>query len=143
MKITFSQHAWMLILLCTVFTVACGGNKAETSDNTDATMVDSTTIDETVTDDESDDASLTDDQSTETGSGMKATVVTKEKDPLRMRAMPDIASGVIGTIPNGSTIEILGEDDKVTTVDGQSGKWMKVRYNNQEGWAWSGFLQKQ
>ena len=143
MKITFPLCAWMLILVCTVFTTACGGNKAEATDNADATMVDSTVLDATAMDAESDDPALTGEQSTDTGSGSKATVVTKEKDPLRMRAMPDIGSGVIATIPNGTTIEILGEDDKTTTVDGQSGKWMKVRYNNQDGWAWSGFLQKQ
>jgi hypothetical protein len=133
----------MCVLLCTVFTFACGGNKAETTESMDATMVDSTAGADAVMDDASDDATLADDQAADSGSGIKATVVTKEKDPLRMRAMPDIGSGVIGTIPNGTTIEILGEDDKTTTIDGQSGKWMKVRYNNQEGWAWSGFLQKQ
>ena len=60
-----------------------------------------------------------------------------------MRTQPDISSSIVGSIPNGSTIEIIGEDPNVATVDGKSGNWMKVRYNGSEGWAWSAFLQKQ
>jgi uncharacterized protein YraI len=144
MKLTFPLRALPLLVLCASLTIGCGGNKAETTEGTeDATMADSTVTDETAMNDEMVDANTTADQSADSATGAKATVVTKEGDALRMRSQPDISSGIVGSIPNGSTLEIIGEDSKDATVDGQTGRWMKVRFNGAEGWAWSGFLQKQ
>jgi uncharacterized protein YraI len=143
MKFTFPLRAMFLLVLCATLMVGCGGNKAETTEGTeDATMVDSTAADETMTD-EMVDATTSAEQSAESETGAKATVVTKEGDALRMRAQPDISSGIVGSIPNGSTLEIIGEDSKTVTVDGQSGNWLKVRFNGAEGWAWGAYLQKQ
>ena len=43
-------------------------------------------------------------------------------------------------MPNGSTVIILREDVHLDEINGEKGKWVKVKYNENEGWAWSGFI---
>jgi Bacterial SH3 domain len=61
---------------------------------------------------------------------------------LRMRAAPSESSTIVMSIPNASPVIIMGYDDHDTTVNGESGRWCKIKHNGKIGWAWGKFIIK-
>ncbi len=61
---------------------------------------------------------------------------------LRLRVEPDAQSGVLATIPNGEFVAHISslQPDKLLEVNGLKGYWMKVRYQQQEGFVFSAYL---
>ncbi|MBQ7131329.1 MAG: SH3 domain-containing protein [Oscillospiraceae bacterium] len=59
----------------------------------------------------------------------KGTVILNEGN-LNLRRYPSMEGTIIGSIPNGSTVDILGS----------SGNWYVVRYNGQTGYASSDYI---
>lgn len=53
-----------------------------------------------------------------------APTVTLSYGTLNLRSGPGLEYPIIGSIPNGHSIELLGE----------SGDWYRVRHNGQEGY---------
>lgn len=69
----------------------------------------------------------------------KALVNTEAKS-LNMRAEANLASAVVVKIPDSSTVEVLYFDENVLVLDGEAGKWCKVKYADKEGWVWSNYV---
>jgi len=61
---------------------------------------------------------------------------------LRLRAMPTIDSKIIASIPNQKEVEILKNDNNEVILNNITGKWVKVKYNDFEGWVFDGYLIK-
>ena len=59
---------------------------------------------------------------------------------INMRSLPDINSDVIIKIAANEKVEILYYDTELKTIQGENGRWVKVRYLDNEGWVWSGLL---
>lgn len=72
--------------------------------------------------------------------GETGKVKTKEGSNLNLRSNPSDKATKIGLIPNGSKVSILQYDDKVSIVNGESGKWYKVQFNGNVGWVWGNFI---
>lgn len=62
------------------------------------------------------------------------------KDGLRLRFLANTEGGVIITIPYGSKVEVLETEEPMVEINGKFGKWKKVKFNNQIGWAFGGYL---
>lgn len=140
---TSPYRSILTILLCIalVSAIACKSKNADDSTATDG--VEST---DSVTAETDEEAQLNENEEEEAEAesedvtGKKGMVSTKENSDLRIRALPDIASSVLGKIPNKTTVDIVGQDVRTTTLDGEKGRWLKVKYNNIEGWVWGNFI---
>lgn len=62
------------------------------------------------------------------------------KSGLRLRTLPDLLSKSILTIPFGSEIEILHTLEEKVYIDWKAGKWLKVKYKENIGYAFDGYL---
>ena len=62
------------------------------------------------------------------------------KSGLNLRSDPGKSSKVITTIPSGSKVAIEKSDDDEIFLDGRYGKWVNVKFANNTGWVFSGFL---
>jgi uncharacterized protein YgiM (DUF1202 family) len=62
------------------------------------------------------------------------------KPTLRVRASPSEAGAVIGSVPDGGKIKVLGAVGGTETVAGRTGQWVQVQYQTTKGYAFSGFL---
>lgn len=72
----------------------------------------------------------------------KARVVTQETG-LNLRVRANLNSRLILEIPRNEVVSVLDESSgRYQVFNGINAKWFKVRYENTEGWAWSGYLQK-
>lgn len=67
-------------------------------------------------------------------------MVVNANGGLRIRRAPDVNSEKIGLIPDGSIIDSYGEILNEITIDGKTGKWMKIKYLDIIGYSFSGFL---
>ncbi len=67
-------------------------------------------------------------------------VKTLTGSTLRMRKEPSEEAPILLNIPNGSPVIILGYDEHTTTVKGETGKWCKIKYTGETGWAWGKFI---
>jgi len=67
-------------------------------------------------------------------------VKTKQGSDLRLRAEPSESATVLMNIRNFGSVNVLGYEDKDVVVNGEKGHWYKVRYQEQEGWVWGGFI---
>lgn len=67
-------------------------------------------------------------------------VKTLTGSTLRMRKEPSEEAPVLLNIPNASPVIILGYDERTTTVNGETGKWCRIKYNGETGWAWGKFI---
>ncbi|MBF0410071.1 MAG: SH3 domain-containing protein [Candidatus Riflebacteria bacterium] len=59
---------------------------------------------------------------------------------INLRKTPDGKSPKIISLPSGTRVNILRKHDKNETIEGITGKWLYVQRNNDEGWAFGGFL---
>jgi hypothetical protein len=71
------------------------------------------------------------------------TIKTLQGSNLNIRSEPSDKATIINKAPNGEKVKILGEDDKIVTVNGEKGKWLKIEYGGKIGWAWGNFIEKQ
>lgn len=62
------------------------------------------------------------------------------KSGLKIRKEPNANSEIITTAKYNDEINIIEKDAKTDFVNGENGKWYKVEYKNQEGYAWSKFI---
>jgi len=70
-------------------------------------------------------------------------VSTNEGSNLRLRDGPSLSSSIIISIPDKSKVLIIEYSDKIDLVDGQSGNWYKIKYNDKTGWAWGNFIRRE
>ncbi|MDX1959619.1 MAG: SH3 domain-containing protein [Leptospiraceae bacterium] len=61
-------------------------------------------------------------------------------DGLRFREGPGIEFKIITTLPNSTVGKILGTNEKIQTIDGNTGYWIYTEIKNQKGWVFSGFV---
>ena len=62
------------------------------------------------------------------------------KSGLNLRSAPNKSSKVLVLIPFGGKITVVKSDSKEIFLDGRYGKWVNVKYGNQKGWVFDGFL---
>ena len=61
---------------------------------------------------------------------------------LNMRTNPSSNGSIITRIPNESQLLIISEQGPKETISGKTAPWYKVLYENNEGWVWGGYIQK-
>ena len=59
---------------------------------------------------------------------------------LRLRTKPTKQAPTIVIIPNGEAVEILKLGKKKLTIGGRTGRWVRLRFESYQGWAFSAFL---
>lgn len=64
------------------------------------------------------------------------------KPSLVVRSLPDTSADKIGNVPYGEKIDVIGKTDKNATINGQTGTWVKVKWENETGYAFDAFLTK-
>lgn len=64
------------------------------------------------------------------------------KPSLVVRGAPDTAANKVGNIPYGEKINVIDKADKVVTIDGQTGSWVKVQWKDSSGYVFDAFLTK-
>lgn len=62
------------------------------------------------------------------------------KSGLKIRSNPSLDSEIIATIKFGEDIKIIDKEIKNDIVNGVNGKWYRIKYKNQVGYAWSKFI---
>jgi len=73
----------------------------------------------------------------------KKALVDVEQGTLNMRSEPQLVSSIIAKIPDSSLVDVLYFDTKVYYLGGKSGRWCKIKYADQDGWVWGGFIKIQ
>jgi WG containing repeat/Bacterial SH3 domain len=61
---------------------------------------------------------------------------------LKMRQKPDAKATIVLSIDNKSEVEILETTSQKETIEQKTANWLKVKYGNQEGYVFGGFLLK-
>jgi len=70
----------------------------------------------------------------------RTAIVNTTANELNLRAQPNLSSDVVIKIPDSSAVKILYFDEEVLVLDGETGKWCKIRYADKEGWVWGNYL---
>ncbi len=60
---------------------------------------------------------------------------------LSLRENPDINSKIILTIRSNQKVEIIEVKNEIVKLEKKSGKWTKVKFNNNVGWIFGGSLE--
>ena len=63
------------------------------------------------------------------------------KSGLHLREKPDQKSKSIILLPMNSELELLDNSKQMETISNQTGEWLKVKFKDKEGFAFSAFLQ--
>jgi hypothetical protein len=71
---------------------------------------------------------------------IRATVDTRNNSGLDIRVSKNLNSQSVIFAPEGSEVIILYYDDNLTKINGRKGRWCRVSYKGQEGWAWGVYL---
>ena len=61
---------------------------------------------------------------------------------LFLREEPSVKAKSIVLIPQGAKVKVLKEESETVTISGATGKWTQVKFRDEEGWAFGGFLVK-
>jgi uncharacterized protein len=61
---------------------------------------------------------------------------------LIIRAKPDVTGTKLGTVPHGGKVNVLEATDESDSIGGRDGTWVKVQWQNVEGYAFDAFLEK-
>lgn len=61
---------------------------------------------------------------------------------LKLREQSNQNAKLIVVIPYGSEVNVIEESGEVLTIAGKTGKWTKIDWNGNKGWAFGGFLEK-
>ncbi|MBK8920264.1 MAG: SH3 domain-containing protein [Saprospirales bacterium] len=70
-------------------------------------------------------------------------VKTEYGSPLRMRSFPSDTAKIVIMVKNGEAVTILEYAKEEAVVNGERGHWCKIKYGNNEGWAWGKFISKE
>lgn len=63
-------------------------------------------------------------------------------DILRVRDAPDDLSTVLFSLQNKDKVEITDIENEEITLGGKKSKWVKIKYDDYEGWVFGAFLSK-
>lgn len=69
-------------------------------------------------------------------------MVLIESQTLNLREKPSLSSRILLKIPANSEVELLYYDTKTYYLQGEPGKWCKIRYADTEGWAWGNYIKE-
>jgi hypothetical protein len=61
-------------------------------------------------------------------------------DGLNMRRAPSVSSERIRTIPFGSRVTVISISENRITIDNISSSWYQIRFENDVGWVFGGYL---
>jgi hypothetical protein len=75
------------------------------------------------------------------GSFPKAIVII-DGSSLNMRSEASLTSDIVLKIPANTEVEIMFYDTETYYLNGQAGKWCRIRYAGTEGWVWGNFLRE-
>jgi len=67
-------------------------------------------------------------------------LVDTDATSLNLRSASNLNSDVVIKIPDSSIIEVIYFDEEVLVLDGEAGKWCKIRYADKEGWVWGNYV---
>ena len=70
----------------------------------------------------------------------RTAIVNTTANELNLRSQPNLSSEVVIKIPDSSAVKILYFDEEVLILEGETGKWCKIRYADKEGWVWGNYL---
>ena len=73
----------------------------------------------------------------------RTAIVKTTANSLNLRSQPNLSSEVVIKIPDSSAVKILYFDEEVLVLDGETGKWCKIKYADKEGWVWGNYLEIQ
>lgn len=73
----------------------------------------------------------------------RTAIVKTTANSLNLRSQPNLSSEVVIKIPDSSAVKILYYDEEVLVLEGETGKWCKVKYADKEGWVWGNYLEIQ
>lgn len=71
---------------------------------------------------------------------VNSTLYVNASKGLNLRTTPVLSGKVISIIPNGEKVVIVEVKNEKLTINNTTGKWVKVKWNNKNGWVFSGFL---
>ncbi|MDF1696053.1 MAG: SH3 domain-containing protein [Saprospiraceae bacterium] len=71
----------------------------------------------------------------------RTAIVNTTANSLNLRSEPNLASDVVIKIPDSSAVKILYFDEEILVLEGQTGKWCKIKYADKEGWVWGNYLE--
>ncbi len=80
------------------------------------------------------------DEKTEPGTKGKFAVVISAKG-LKIRRGPGTEEEEIAVIPSGGSVEIIGSEDAQVTIAGKTSRWYEVKWRDEQGWVFGGFLE--
>lgn len=81
-------------------------------------------------------------QSCQAGDGYQKGVIKTSSPTLNLRSEASLESDVLIKIPVGSQVSIVYYDDRELLLDGAMGRWCRIKYADQEGWAWGNYVEK-
>jgi len=67
-------------------------------------------------------------------------IVNTENNSLNLRLESNITSEVVIKIPDSSIVEVIYFDEEIFVLEGEPGKWCKIRYADKEGWVWGNYV---
>ncbi len=70
----------------------------------------------------------------------KKATIDVESGTLNMREKPLLSSDIVARIPDGSVVEVLYFDTETYYLEGEKGRWVKVKYADKEGWVWDKYV---
>lgn len=70
----------------------------------------------------------------------KKATIDVESGALNMRDKPLLSSNIVARIPDGSVVDVLYFDTEIYYLGGEKGKWVRVKYADQEGWVWDKYI---
>ena len=73
----------------------------------------------------------------------RTAIVKTTENSLNLRSQPNLSSEVVIKIPDSSAVKILYFDEKELVLEGETGKWCKIKYADKEGWVWGNYLELQ
>ena len=73
----------------------------------------------------------------------RTAIVKTSENSLNLRSEPNLSSEVVIKIPDSSAVKILYFDEEVLVLEGETGKWCKIKYADKEGWVWGNYLEIQ
>ena len=73
----------------------------------------------------------------------KRALVNVESGTLNMRDKPQLASSIVAKIPDSSYVDVMYFDTKYYYLNGERGRWCKVKYADTTGWVWESFIRIQ
>ena len=71
----------------------------------------------------------------------RTAIVNTTANSLNLRSQPNLSSEVVIKIPDSSAVKILYFDEEVLVLEGETGKWCKIKYADKEGWVWGNYLE--